>query len=76
MVTFLCAYLAKAADRYSIRKMDSMTPQEYVAYRHRLVGHSYLSAFVVVLILGVLYLGAIELVALAVRSLKTRNPAA
>jgi len=75
LVTLCTAWLVRVVDAHSLMKMDSMSPLAYIEYRHHLFEHSYLFAFIILLIGGGFYLGVVETVTYLIRGLvpKTRS---
>jgi len=63
LLTALFAWAMHAVDARALARIDAMTPADYLAYQRHQHQHSYLFAYVTLLIFGGAYLGAIEVVA-------------
>jgi hypothetical protein len=63
LLTALFAWVMHAVDARALARIDAMTPADYLAYQRHQHQHSYLFAYVTLLIFGGAYLGAVEVVA-------------
>jgi hypothetical protein len=61
--TFILAWLVHANNARLLAKMDAMTPAEFVANQKHVFSQSYLTTYIVGLLAGAIYLGAVELIA-------------
>lgn len=68
IVTTVVAWLTVRFDASALAKMNSMTPTDYVQHQRELHQHSLGYHFVVFLIFGGFYLGAVELIGFVVNS--------
>jgi hypothetical protein len=75
LVSTVIAFIAISADTSILAKIDAMSATEYVEYQRKLYHHSFLHHFVLVLVVGGLYVAGVEFIAFVI-SLVVRKPAA
>ena len=77
LVTVAVASFIHYSDTKALVRIDSMSPDAFVAYERHLHGHSYLFHYIVFLVGGGLFLGAIEMIVyLFSLCVPSRKPAA
>lgn len=68
VVTLVVAWLTLRFDVSAMAKINSMTPADYVQHQRELHQHSFGYHFVMFLIFGGFYLGAVELIGFVIHS--------
>ena len=69
LVTLVVAWLMHLFNSHSLSRMESMTPADHFQYQRRVLAHSYLFSFVIALVFGGFYIGAVDAVTWLIRAL-------
>jgi hypothetical protein len=69
------AWFMLSADADALSKIDSMPPVDYIQHQRELHHHSYFFHFVICLMMGGFYVGAVEFLAYAVGLCFPKKPA-
>jgi hypothetical protein len=67
LVTLVVAWGVHSYDAIALRRIDSMSSGDYVAYARHIHEHGYLFHFTVFLIFGGFYLGLVEFIVYSLR---------
>ena len=70
----IMAWLLVTYNRTALHRLDSMTADQVVLRQRLIYHHSYLSLFLILLVLGGFCLGLIELIAYIVRQILPKGP--
>jgi hypothetical protein len=73
LITLCVARLYQNYTAHALRKIDSMSPSAYVEYHRTLYEHTYLFNFLLLLVYGGFFLGAVEIVAFLIRALMPKG---
>jgi RsiW-degrading membrane proteinase PrsW (M82 family) len=73
LLTLVLTWLLHRFDAHALRRIDAMAPVDFANYQRNMHSHSFLFAFVCVLLTGAIFLGLIELLALAVKALMPKT---
>ncbi len=75
LVSFASAWILKAGDSVALKKIDSMSAFEYIEHLRHIHGHSYIIHYFSALLVGGLFILAVELLAYAFHRLNRKTTA-